>query len=301
MRLLICDPVSESCEKGLKEIPGIEVITKTGMTPDELIKEIPGYDIAVVRSATKMRANILEASDLKLVIRGGVGLDNIDLVKAKELGITVRNTPTASSASVAELAMAMMFTIARNLYNSTVSMKAGKWEKKRFKGFELGGKTLGIIGIGRIGQELARMANGIGMKVIAFDVKPPASVEDYINMVGNIDELLAQADFISLHVPFIKSVGAIISDDQFSKMKDGVCLVNCSRGGVVDEKALLKALNSGKVKAAGIDVYEKEPTDNTELLENENVLVLSPHVGAQTAEAQNRVGEEIINIVKDFK
>ena len=203
MRLLICDPVSESCEKGLKEIPGIEVINKTGMTPEELIKEIPGYDIAVVRSATKMRANILEASDLKLVIRGGVGLDNIDLVRAKELGITVRNTPTASSASVAELAMAMMFTIARNLYNSTVSMKAGKWEKKRFKGFELGGKTLGIIGIGRIGQELARMANGIGMKVIAFDVKPPASVEGYINMVGNMDELLAQADFISLHVPFI--------------------------------------------------------------------------------------------------
>jgi len=300
MRLIICDPVSETCERGLNAISGLEVVKKTGMTPEELIREIPGYDIAVVRSATKMRADVLEASDLKLIIRGGVGLDNIDLVRAEELGIKVRNTPTASSASVAELAMAMMFTISRDLYNSTVSMKAGKWEKKKFKGFELGGKTLGIIGIGRIGRELARMANGIGMKVVAFDVKPPASLESYINMVGDMDELLRQADFISLHVPFIKSVGAILSDDEFARMKDGVCLVNCARGGVVDEKALIKALDSGKVRAAGIDVYEKEPTDNKELLEHESVRVLSPHVGAQTSEAQDRVGQEIISIVKDF-
>ncbi|MGM0606799.1 MAG: NAD(P)-dependent oxidoreductase [Candidatus Muiribacteriota bacterium] len=298
MKALICDPVADSCLEALKNISGLDVTVKTGMNPDELKEVVPEYNIAVVRSATKMRAEILEkAQNMKLIIRGGVGLDNIDLDRARELGIKVTNTPSASSAAVAELAIAMMFTIARNLYNSTTSMKEGKWEKKKFKGFELAGKTLGIIGIGRIGQQLAKVANAVGMKVVACDVFKVDNLPSYIDFKDK-EAVLSYADFISLHVPFTGE--PVIAEDELKKMKNTSFLINCARGGVVCEKSLLNALNNDEIAGAGIDVYEKEPTDNSDLVNHEKVLVASPHVGAQTKEAQGRVGDEIVSIIKDF-
>lgn len=301
MKLLVCDPLSEKAVKDLSSINGLEVTVKTGLDPEELKKVIKDQNIAVVRSATKIRKDIIDnAPEMKMVIRGGVGVDNIDVEYAESKGISVRNTPGASSNSVAELAMAMMFVVARDLYTSTQSMKDGKWEKKKFNGFELSGKTLGIIGCGRIGQYLAQKAIGIGMKVIGYDIMKPKTLVNGMEFTESLDNLLGKSDFISLHVPFIKENGALLKSEQFSKMKDGVCIVNCSRGGVVCEKSLLEALNNGKVKACGIDVFEKEPTDNMELLKHEKVLALSPHVGAQTREAQDRVGDEIVEIVKEY-
>jgi D-3-phosphoglycerate dehydrogenase len=194
----------------------------------------------------------------------------------------------------------MMFVIVRDLYNSTLSMKEGKWEKKKFKGFELAGKTLGIIGCGRIGQSLAKKALGIGMTVIAYDIVKPSNLPEGMTFYSSLDEMLSKSDFISLHVPFIKENGALLKTEQFSKMKKGVCIVNCSRGGVVCEKSLLEALNNGQVKACGIDVFEKEPTENIELLKHERVFAASPHIGAQTSEGQDRVGDEIVEIVKEY-
>ncbi len=301
MKLLICDPLSESATKGLGAIPGLRVVEKTGLSPEELMVTIPTFNIAVVRSATKMRQNILDkAENLKLIIRGGVGLDNIDLAHAEKLGIQVRNTPSASSNSVAELAVAMMFAMARDLYNSTTSMKDGKWEKKRFKGTEIMGKTAGVIGLGRIGRSFAEKAVALGMNVIAFDIAEPSEMPAGVEFTSDLDTLLKKADYISLHVPFIKENGPVLGSEEFAKMKDGVRIVNCARGGVVCEASLLKALDSGKVHAAAIDVFESEPTENRELLSHDRVLALSPHIGAQTKEAQDRVGEEIISIVEEF-
>ena len=301
MKLLVCDALSENAVKGLESINGLDVTVRTGLSPEELKEVIKDQNIAVVRSATKIRKEIIDcANDLKMVIRGGVGVDNIDVQYAESKGISVRNTPGASSNSVAELAMGMMFVIARDLYNSTLSMKESKWEKKKFKGFELAGKTLGIIGCGRIGQSLAKKALGIGMNVISYDIVKPSNLPQGMTFYSSLDELLSKSDFISLHVPFIKENGALLKTEQFNKMKKGVCIVNCSRGGVVCENSLLEALNSGQVKACGIDVFEKEPTENTKLLKHERVLAASPHIGAQTSEGQDRVGDEIVEIVKEY-
>ena len=273
---------------------------------DDLPAKLPAYQAICVRSATKVRKELIDGCpELKLIGRGGVGLDNIDVDHAKGKGIKVINTPAASSRSVAELAFAHLFSLARFLYKSNRHMpQDGNQEFKALKksyskGFELKGKTLGVIGLGRIGQETAKLALGVGMKVIGTDYQlkelsvdvPIADTSVSVNIaVKSLDELLAQADVITLHIPF--SGTAVLSTAEFDKMKDGVILINASRGGTVDEAALLHALKTDKVAAAGIDVYVNEPTPDAKLLQHPNVSC-TPHIGASTAEAQENIGIEL--------
>ena len=298
MKVLICDPLAESAIARLREA-GLEVVERTGMSPEELAAELAkGYEAIVVRSATKVRKAAIDAAvGLKLIVRAGVGLDNIDVEYAREKGIQVRNTPRASTDSVAELALAHMLALARSLPQATISLREGKWEKKAFKGIELSGKTLGVIGIGRIGQAVARRALCLGMRVIAFDKFVKESPLPEVRMVS-LEELLREADFITLHVP-ADPAGPVIGQREIALMKDGAYLINCARGGVVDEAALLSALNSGKLAGAGLDVFEEEPPTNMELLHHPKVS-LTPHIGAQTKEAQARVGDEVVDILLEF-
>jgi len=293
MKVLVCDKLADSAVEAMKKA-GLEVDIKTGMTPEELVETVPGYHVAIVRSATKFREPA--ATDMKLIVRGGVGLDNIDVAYAESKGISVRNTPAASSASVAELALGYMFALARGIPQATMSMKENKWEKKRFKGTELAGKTLGVVGAGRIGQELIKRANALGMNCVFYrrskvDVPGARQV--------SLDELLSTSDFVSMHVPKTDATTNMLSKEQFAMMKDGAFLVHCGRGGTVDEGALLEALNSGKVAGAALDVFAEEPTSNMALLAHPNVIA-SPHIGAQTIEGQGRVGDEVASIVIEF-
>jgi D-3-phosphoglycerate dehydrogenase len=270
---------------------------------DELGKALRDFDVAVVRSKTKVRANHIDEAKggkLKMVIRGGVGVDNIDVKYAEDNGITVKNTPRASSESVAELAMAHMFSCARFISHAGYTMRNDKWEKKAYgKGIELCGKTLGIIGFGRIGQKLGVMAKAIGMNVVAFDIFHIPGIEEQLGIpYVEMDELLAQADFISVHAPAVDG-GAIINAETISKMKDGVCIINTSRGTNLDEAALLAGLESGKVRAAGLDVYADEPATNKALYSHPMVSC-TPHIGAATQEAQKRIGTEIVSIIENF-
>jgi D-3-phosphoglycerate dehydrogenase len=244
----------------------------------------------VVRSRTKVPAALIDAApNLKVIVRGGVGLDTIDANYARSKGITVMNTPLANAASVAELTIGYMFALARSIYPATVSMKAGKWEKKKFTGDEIGGKTLGIVGIGNIGKEVARRALPLGMRVVAYD--PYVDVPEGVEKV-DLDELLARSDYITFHLPFNPETRNMISTAEFEKMKAGVRIVNCARGGILDEEALYEALLSGKVAGAALDVYAQEPCQGHRLFELENVIG-SPHIGAATREAQGRVGSEV--------
>ena len=299
MKVLICDPIAADAKARLEAHKGLEVVEKTGLSPEELIEVIPEFHVAIVRSATKIRKNIIKAAtNLELVVRGGVGLDNIDLDAAKEAGVKVANTPTASSISVAELSIAMIFALAKKLPYLNNNMKEGRWVKKGYKGMELFGKTIGIIGLGRIGQEVARRALGLGMHVHFQDVRSIATFDPtgHGTEQHRMDVIIKESDFITIHAPFIKEIGPILKKEQFDRMKDGVIIVNCARGGVVDEEALLEALKSGKVAAAGIDVFETEPSFRKEFTEFENVI-LTPHIGASTKEAQKRVGEELVDII----
>lgn len=287
MKVLITDGLSARGQAILKEA-GIDFDIHF-YEPEELIKAVADYDCVLVRSATRIPKEVIDAGKkLKAIARGGAGIDNIDHEYAKSKGIPVLNTPAANSASVAELAIAHMFVLARFLNQSNISMREGKWEKNKYKGIELAGKTLGLIGCGKIGRLTAEKALGLGMKVIATDplVK---EIDIDVKLLG-FEEVLKEADFISLHVPKMKE--ALIGKKEIAMMKKGAYLINCSRGGLVDETALLEALNSGKLAGAGLDVYVTEPSDNMELISHPNVSV-TPHVGASTAEAQDRVGVEI--------
>lgn len=300
VRVLIADGMDKAAVGSLKAA-GFEVVEQH-YEPEELGTQLQQFDAVVVRSATKVRKPIIdkamEAGRLKLVIRGGVGVDNIDVAYAKEKGITVRNTPRASSASVAELAIGHMFAVSRFINISNVTMREGKWEKKQYKGTEIAGKTLGLIGFGRISKEVAKRAEGLGMTVIYTDILGKAEGYDKYEYC-ELNDLLKKADYISIHIPYDKSKGAVIKKEQIDMMKDGAFLINCARGGVVSEKDLLDALNSGKLAGAGIDVYEEEPSKNTELINHPRVSV-TPHIGASTVEAQKRIGEEVVSIVKEF-
>jgi D-3-phosphoglycerate dehydrogenase len=236
---------------------------------------------------------IAAGANLKVIARGGVGLDNIDVKAAEARGITVLNTPAASAVSVAELAIGHMLAVSRFLHVSTTDMRVGKWPKKEYsKGIELYRKTLGIIGLGNIGKEVARRALGLGMTVVAYD--PPFTPMDFLVEITTKEKLLARSDFITLHIPYSKQQGPAIGRAEFAMMKDGVVIVNCARGGVVDEKALLEALESGKVGAAALDVFSEEPPGEAlkALIHHPRVSV-SPHIGGSTVEAQDRVGSEI--------
>ena len=301
MRILVTDGMDKTALETLRA-KGHEVVEQF-YAPEELGEAIRDFDVVVVRSATKVRAKHIDAakgSRLKLIIRGGVGVDNIDVKYAEANGITVKNTPKASSQSVAELAMGHMFSCARYLSIAGHTMREGKWEKKSYgKGIELQGKTLGIIGFGRIGQHLGVMAKAIGMNVIAYSTTRRPEVEAKFGIpYVTLEELLAQSDFISLHAP--AAPGApLINADTIAKMKDGVVIINTSRGANVDEDALLAALESGKVRAAGLDVYADEPTANAALYSHPMVSC-TPHIGAATVEAQKRIGTEIVDIIRSF-
>jgi D-3-phosphoglycerate dehydrogenase / 2-oxoglutarate reductase len=304
MKILVNDGI-EPIGKQLLEEAGFIVDTNK-IDQADLATRLNEYDAICVRSATKVRKELIDACpNLKAIGRGGVGLDNIDVEYAKSKGIAVINTPAASSRSVGELAMAHMLSVSRFLYQSNREMpQNGNTQfndlKKAFaKGIELEGKTIGIIGFGRIGQETAKCALGMGMDVLAVDpyisevtlsIGPSALGFEVDVTTVNMDDMLADADYISLHIP---SVGKpILGAEEFAKMKDGVIIINCSRGGTVDEDALLAALNSGKVAAAGLDVFDNEPTPRQDILTHPKIS-LTPHIGASTEEAQNKIGQEL--------
>jgi D-3-phosphoglycerate dehydrogenase len=296
MKILVCDKTEAEAIERIRAA-GLTVDVRDEITPEELEQVISEYDGMVVRSRTKVRSPLIDkATHLKVIVRGGVGLDTIDADYARNKGITVMNTPLASSTSVAELVIGFMFVLARSLVTTTNSMRAGKWEKKKFEGDELCGKTLGVIGVGNIGKEVAKRAQALGLQVIAYDpyVKLMAGVE----MVP-FDTLLAHADYITLHVPNNQETSKMIGADEFARMKNGVRLINCSRGGVVDEDALYDALVSGKVAGAALDVFAVEPCEGHKLFSLENVIG-SPHIGSATKEAQARVGSEVADKLIEF-
>ena len=303
-KILINDGIHPTGEKMLRDA-GHEVSTDT-IAQADLLSALPSYDAICVRSATKVRTDLIDSCpNLKAICRGGVGLDNIDVDHAKSKGIAVINTPAASSRSVAELAFSHLFSIARSLYLSNRAMPSkGATEFKSLKksyskGFELYGRTLGVIGLGRIGQETAQLALSVGMRVLAVDPfvehveltigGPDANMKHTVKTVS-MDEMLSKADVITLHVPFLGK--PVLSTEEFGKMKDGAVLINCSRGGTVDEDAMLAALESGKLAAAGVDVFINEPTPRTDILGHPRVS-LTPHTGASTVEAQEKIGIEL--------
>jgi D-3-phosphoglycerate dehydrogenase len=305
MKVLICDPVAPATIQALQEA-GIEVDNRSDITAEELLREVAAYDGMVVRSRTKVPAEVIDAAtNLKIIVRGGVGLDNIDVKYAQSKGVSVRNTPKASSNSVAELALGYMLALARHIPQSTMSMTAGEWKKKVLRGSEIAGKTLGLVGFGNIGSLLAKKATALGMNVIFYDVITPADPGDATQV--SLDEVLTQSDYISLHVPLLPVTKNMLNAEAFAKMKDGVYIINCARGGVVDEDALCDALASGKVAGAAVDVFleEKVNPGNPRLfgLKDENGFnraIGSPHIGAATVEGQKRVGAEVADILIEF-
>ncbi|MHC1683789.1 MAG: D-2-hydroxyacid dehydrogenase [Clostridiaceae bacterium] len=299
MKILICDGMEQNAIDALTALD-FEVIDKH-YDVEELKEAIKDVDAAVVRSATKITKEIIDAAletgRLKVVIRGGVGVDNIDVKYAEENGVKVRNTPNASSISVAELAIGHMFAASRFIAAANVTMREGKWEKKAYEGTELYKKTIGLVGFGRISREVAKRAEALGMKVIYTDMI--GEVEGFPNYTfTTLEEVLKTSDFISLHIPFIKSIGAVITDKEFDLMKKNAYLINCARGGVVDEAALIKALDNGKIAGAALDVFESEPKPNMDVVNHPKISV-TPHIGAATVEAQERIGEEIVEIIKE--
>jgi D-3-phosphoglycerate dehydrogenase len=296
MKIIVCDKTEMEAIEKMKSA-GLTVDINFEITPEDLSKVLPAYDGCVVRSRTKIRQPLIDlCPNLKVIVRGGVGLDTIDADYARSKGITVMNTPKASSASVAELAIGFMFALARSTYKATSTMKEEKWEKKSFEGDELGGKTLGLIGIGNIGTEVARRAGALGMTVIAYDpyVKEAAGVK-----LVTLDDLLVRSDYISLHLPKTKESADMISKNQFDKMKAGIRIINCARGGIINDQALYDALVSGKVAGAAMDVYVEEPPSDWKLVKLDNVIC-SPHIGAATKEAQGRVGAEVADKIIEF-
>jgi D-3-phosphoglycerate dehydrogenase len=300
MKILITDGISPEGAKIL--LDAAHDVDQVKYTPEELLVNIGKYDCIIVRSATKVTRGIIEAGkSLKVIARGGVGLDNIDVEAAKEKNLTILSTPGASAISVAELAIGHMFALSRFLHISKMDMMAGKWPKKEYsRGIELHGKTLGVMGFGNIGKETARRALGLGMNVLAYD--PPFTLMDFVVRITTREKLLAESDFITLHIPWDKREGPAIVRRDFDMMKKGVIIINCARGGVIDETALLDALESGKVGGAALDVFVNEPpTDAQKALLSHPRVSVSPHIGGSTIEAQERVGIEIAQrVVKAF-
>ena len=284
-KILICDKIADEGIKLLEE-KGYEVTKAWDMPKEELPKIVAEYEALVIRSATKVKGDLIaNAKNLKVIGRAGIGLDNIDLEKAKEMGIVVVNTPKASAISVAELAIGHLLTLARGIVTGTVTLRDGKWAKKELKGVEVHGKTLGLIGYGNIAKIVEKLALALDMKVIVVRSRV------YDRFVS-LEEMLPEADFISVHVPLTPQTRHLLSTREFNTMKDGVMIIDCSRGGVVDQEALYQSLVSGKVKAVAVDVFEEEPPRKHKLLTLENVYA-TPHIGAQTKEAQLRAGVQI--------
>lgn len=288
-KVLISDKIADDGIKLLEE-KGCQVTKAWDLPKNELPKIIADFDVLIVRSATKVKGDLLgNAKKLKVIGRAGEGLDNVDYQKAAELGIIIVNTPHVSCVSVAELTIGHILALARNIVQGTISMREGKWEKERFMGNEINGKVLGIIGCGFIDKTVEKYALGMGMKTVVVE-------ECVRDRFVPLDVMLPQADFITIHVPLSPLTKHLISTREFEKMKNGVMIIDCSRGGVVNQEALYQALVSGKVKAAALDVFEEEPPRNSKLLKLENVIATS-HMGAQTEEAQLKASLQIANRV----
>ncbi len=299
-RVLATDGMAKSAVEKLTSL-GYEVVEQF-YEPEELGEQLANFDAVVVRSATKVREPIIdkaaEAGRLKVIIRGGVGVDNIDVKYAEDKGIKVRNTPRASTDSVAECTIGHMFCLARYLGISNYAMRNGEWPKKQYKGIELAGKTLGLIGMGRIAQGVAKRAAALGMKVMytdIFEIKGlPAEYEK-----STQEEILKKADFVSLHIPMPEDKKPVIKAEELALMKPTAYILNLARGGLIDEDALCDALDNGKLAGAALDVYAKEPLQNERIMKNDKVS-LTPHVGGSTKEAQDRIGEEIVSIITEI-
>ncbi len=306
MKVLVCDPIHEDGIKILTNA-GFEVDVRAGISYEELKRKVVDYDVLIVRSRTKVTREIIEAGkNLKVVGRAGAGIDNIDVEAAKKRGVKVLNTPEAPAIAVAELTLGLLLSLARQIPRADRSMKEERWAKKEFKGWQLNGKTLGVIGLGHIGEKVARLAKAFGMKILITKRTPPPPeiLKELEAEFVPLEELLKRSDIISLHVPLTPQTYHMISEKEIQLMKDGAFIINTSRGAIIDEKALLNALKSGKLKGAALDVYETEPPKDYLLVKMPNV-VCTPHIGAQTIEAQRAastlLAQKIINFFKGQK
>ena len=303
MRVLVCDPIHEDGVKILKDA-GFEVDINPEISYEELKRRVRDYDVLVVRSRTKVTREIIDAGEkLKVVGRAGAGIDNIDVEAAKEKGVKVLNTPEAPAIAVAELTIGLLLSLARQIPRADSSMKEGRWAKKEFRGWQLNGKTFGVIGLGHIGEKVARLAKAFGMKILITKRTPPSPeiLKELEAEFVSLDELLRRSDVISLHVPLTPQTYHMIGEREIQLMKDGAFIINTSRGAVVDEKALFNALKSGKLGGAALDVYEMEPPKDYSLMKLPNV-VCTPHIGAQTVEAQRAASTLLAQkIVKTLK
>ena len=302
MKVLVSDSMSDRCVEILKSVHGIEVTVNTKLKPEELKKVIKDYHGLVVRSATKVTAEIIEAADnLRVIGRAGTGVDNIDTQAATKKGIVVMNTPGGNTVTTAEHAVSMLMALARKIPQATASMRKGEWEKKKFEGTEITGKTLGILGVGNIGSVVADRAQGLRMNVIAYD---PYLSQETANRMGvlpvALDDLYKQSDFISIHVPLTNETKNLVNRDAFAKMKKGVKIIDCARGGIVNEKDLSDAIKEGIVSGAAMDVFEKEPTPPDNPLLGLEEVILTPHLGASTAEAQENVAIAIAEQIVEY-
>ncbi|HEY9166111.1 MAG TPA: phosphoglycerate dehydrogenase [Candidatus Kryptonia bacterium] len=300
MKILITDPIEQVCTDILQK-EGMEVDAKPGLPPDEIKKIIGGYDALIVRSGTKVTADIIaEAKSMKVIGRAGAGVDNIDVPAATRKGIIVMNTPGGNTVSTAEHTMALMLSMARNIPQSYRDLQGGKWERKKYMGTELLGKTLGIVGLGKVGREVASRAKAFGMNVIGYD--PLLAPENAANLgleLVPLEEIFHKSDFITVHTPLTEETRGLLGEKTFPLCKQGVRVINCARGGIIDEQALLKALESGKVAGAALDVYMKEPPGENPLF-NHPKVVATPHLGASTEEAQEKVAKQIGEQLVDF-
>jgi len=301
-KVLVSDSLAAEGLAILEHAPGLTVVNRSGMKPAELLEAVGDVDGLVVRSATQVTAQVIAAApELRVIGRAGIGVDNVDVPAATQRGIVVVNTPEGNNVTTAEHALALLVALARHVPQATASMKAGKWEKGRFSGTELWNRTLGVVGLGNIGRIVADRARGLGMRVIAADpyTAPEVAAKLDVELV-TLDELLARADAITLHVPRTKETTKLLGRDAFAKMKRGVMVVNAARGGIVDEAALLEALESGKVAGAALDVFEEEPPPKDHPLVKHERVICTPHLGASTEQAQRNVSIGVAEQVRDF-
>jgi D-3-phosphoglycerate dehydrogenase len=299
MKILIADKIAESGVQYLREQDGVEAVEAYGSSPEELKKLASDVDAIIVRSASRITREIIEAApSLKAVGRAGVGVDNIDVEAATDRGVIVMNTPGGNTIATAELTFTHLLCSARPIPQANASMKSGKWDKKSFQGSELYKKTLGILGLGRIGSEVAHRAKAFGMKVLAYDPYLTSARAEQLEVEkADLDSIMQNADFITVHMPKTEATANMLNAAAFAKMKDGVRIINCARGGLVDEQALAEAVASGKVAAAGLDVFEEEPLADDSVLRQHDRIVMTPHLGASTTEAQENVGLEVAECV----
>lgn len=297
-KILITDKIHDYAVEEAKKFADVDLAF--GISKDDLMKKIKNYDALIVRSGTKVTKDVIENSNLKIIGRAGVGLDNIDVKAARERGIEIVNSPEASTISVAELVFGSLISLIRHIHHAHLSVIRGKWERNKFIGNELYGKSLGIIGFGRIGKEVAMRARAFGMKIIVYD--PAITVEDtreFNAEYSDLDNLLKNSDIVTLHIPLTEKTRNLIDERKIELMKDGAIIVNIARGGVVSEDALYRALKDGKLRGAVLDVYECEPIENSPLCSLDNV-VLTPHLGASTDEAQINAGLVVVEKIKNF-